>query len=333
MKVLLYFEAQKLIAQSGIGNALKHQKAALEAVGVEYTTNPNDDYDILHINTYGLNSRRMVAKARKAGKPVVYHAHSTEEDFRNSFIGSNQLAPLYGKYLISLYKLGDVLITPTPYSKQLLLNYGLTQPVYPVSNGIKLGKYQPNPVKEDKFREYFNLKSSEKVVISVGLFFMRKGIDDFVKIAELNPDVRFIWFGHINFATIPAKVRRIVKHDHPANVEFPGYITGDIIEGAYSGADAFLFTSREETEGIVVLEALASYQNVLVRDIPVYDGWLVDGVNVLKAHDVASFNDQLQKLLHNDNRAMREAGYATAAERSIPQVGQQLKAIYTNLLK
>ena len=34
--------------------------------------------------------------------------------------------------------------------------------------------------------------------------------------------------------------------------------------------ESFLFPSREETEGIVVLEALASQQQVLVRDIPVY---------------------------------------------------------------
>ena len=34
----------------------------------------------------------------------------------------------------------------------------------------------------------------------------------------------------------------------------------------------FFFPSREETEGIVVLEALASHQHVVLRDIPVYHG-------------------------------------------------------------
>ncbi len=74
----------------------------------------------------------------------------------------------------------------------------------------------------------------------------------------------------------PKNIRQIVKEEHPDNVIFPGYIRGEIIEGAYSGADLFFFPSYEETEGIVVLEALASKQNVLVRDIPVYDGWLED---------------------------------------------------------
>jgi 1,2-diacylglycerol-3-alpha-glucose alpha-1,2-glucosyltransferase len=47
MKVLLYFELAKAISKSGIGRALKHQQKALSLVGVETTTDPNDDYDFL----------------------------------------------------------------------------------------------------------------------------------------------------------------------------------------------------------------------------------------------------------------------------------------------
>ena len=94
MKVCLYFENEKTISKSGIGRALKHQMAALKAAGIEYTTDINDTFDILHVNTYGPNSLASVSKAHEEGKKVIYHAHSTEEDFRNSFILSNQLAPL-----------------------------------------------------------------------------------------------------------------------------------------------------------------------------------------------------------------------------------------------
>jgi 1,2-diacylglycerol-3-alpha-glucose alpha-1,2-glucosyltransferase len=52
MKVLLYFEGESLISSSGIGRAMKHQQQALDCVGIEWTCDPNDDYDILHINTY-----------------------------------------------------------------------------------------------------------------------------------------------------------------------------------------------------------------------------------------------------------------------------------------
>ena len=130
MKVLLYFESEKLLAKSGIGRALDHQKRALTEMGIDYTLDPNDqDYDILHINTYGLKSRSVIKKTRKMGKPVIYHAHSTEEDFLNSFVGSNQLAPFVKRYLVSLYQQADHLITPTPYSKSLLESYGQTNTI------------------------------------------------------------------------------------------------------------------------------------------------------------------------------------------------------------
>ena len=45
-------------------------------------------------------------------------------------------------------------------------------------------------------------------------------------------------------------------------------------KGAMTGSDAFFFPSYEETEGIVVLEALASHQHTVLRDIPVYNGWI-----------------------------------------------------------
>ena len=203
VKVLLYFESEKILAKSGIGRALDHQKRALKEMGIPYTLDSKDDYDILHINTYGINSHNMVNKARKDGKKIVYHAHSTEEDFRNSFIGSNQLSPLVKKYLVGLYQKADYLITPTPYSKRLLESYGIDLPIQSISNGIDLKKYQPDPIKEQKFRDYFKLSPDQKVIICVGLFFARKGIIDFVEIAKKLPEYTFIWFGHVPMYSIP----------------------------------------------------------------------------------------------------------------------------------
>lgn len=61
-----------------------------------------------------------------------------------------------------------------------------------------------------------------------------------------------------------------------------------------TGADAFFFPSREETEGIVVLEALASRQHLVLRDIPVYYGW-VDQSSAELATDIPGFIEALKK--------------------------------------
>lgn len=333
MKVLIYFEGQQLLSKSGIGRAFDHQKKALESAGVPYSTDENElDFDILHINTYGLNSQRMVRKAKRADKKVIYHAHSTEEDFRNSFIGSNQVSAIYKKHLVRLYSSADFIITPTLYSKKVIEGYGIEQPIEAISNGIDLTRFNRNVEKEKQFRDYFQLPLDKKVIISVGLYFERKGLVDFVEVARRFPEYTFIWFGHTPLYTIPKKIRAIIQGDHPDNVIFPGYIKGDIIEGAYTNADLFFFPSYEETEGIVVLEALASRQHVLVREIPVYDGWLVPGENAYMGRTNEDFCNQIEQIIEKKAIDLRENGWQTAQGKSIQAIGQQLKSVYEKVL-
>ena len=195
------------------------------------------------------------------------------------------------------------MITPSEYSKHLIQSYGVTTPIIAVSNGIDLEKYKKDPKKEEVFRKHFNIQEDQKVVICAGLYFKRKGIEDFVEVARRMPDVRFIWLGSINKWIIPGKM------------EFPGYFKGAVFQGAMTGSDAFFFPSYEETEGIVVLEALASHQHTVLRDIPVYNGWIDESSSEL-CHNVDEFVDSLNKVL-NGQVDKREAGYKVAESRSI----------------
>ena len=68
MKVLLYTESEKIIGKSGLGKAIKHQQLALEKAKVEYTLDPKDDYDILHINTYFPASSNLLKRPREMGR-------------------------------------------------------------------------------------------------------------------------------------------------------------------------------------------------------------------------------------------------------------------------
>ena len=331
MKVLLYFEGENIIKKSGIGRALKHQKIALKSRGIEYTTNVNDDYDILHINTVGLNSSAMINKARDNKKPVIYHAHSTEEDFRNSFVFSNKLSPIVKTRLISLYSQADYIITPTPYSKLLLESYGITQKIVAISNGIDLDRFVYDAEKVKAFYKYFSLSSNDKIIISVGLYFQRKGLLDFLDIARKLPDYTFIWFGYTNPLTIPRNMQDALN-DYPDNVILPGYVKGSIIEGAYLASDIFFFPSYEETEGIVVLEALASKQNIILRDIPVFKPWLEDKRDCYMGNNNEEFIDLINKILNKEVADLSNQGYEVAKQKSLENIGSQLESIYNKVL-
>ena len=332
MKVLLYFESEELIQTSGIGRAFKHQQKALELAGVEYTIDPwSDDYDILHINTYGFNSDAIIKKTRNMGKKVIYHAHSTEEDFKNSFVLSNQIAPIFKKHIVSLYSKADAIITPTSYSKSILQSYGIDLPIYDVSNGIDLSRFKYDEEKIKAYRKYFSLSKDDKVILSVGLFFERKGLLDFIEIAKRLPEYKFIWFGNTPLISVPKNIRDALE-DIPNNLILPGYVKGPIIEGAYLDADCFFFPSYEETEGIVVLEALASGQQVLVRDIGVFNPWLKSGENCYKGNSNEEFISLIHDIVNKKIPHTGLNGINTANERSIENVGESLKSIYLKVL-
>ncbi len=326
MKVLLYSEALNLIKISGLGRAIMHQQRALQMNGIEYTTNPKDDYDIVHINTLGLKSRHLARKARKAGKRVVYHAHSTEEDFRNSFVFSNLISGLVKKWLCGCYKSGDVIITPTEYSKRLIKGYGITTPIFPVSNGIDLAKYEPKPGDREAFRSRMGLSGDDKVVIAVGLYFERKGLLDFVQMAKDMPDVKFIWFGKTPLYSVPHKIRKAVRTKLP-NLNFAGYVQPEELKQAYVGCDAYIFPTFEETEGIVLLEALAAKANVIIRDIPVFD-WLTDGRDCYKAKDKDDFERLIRSVIGNELPSLRENGREAVQEMDIQKIGKKLISVY-----
>ncbi len=331
MKVLLHTDKMEQVEKSGVGRAIVHQKKALDLVGVPYTTDPNDDYDIIHINTIFPESYLMGKKAKKMGKKVIFHAHSTEEDFRNSFLFSNQVAPAFKLWLKKCYSSADLVITPTPYSKRLLENYDLGKKIIAVSNGIELDFFKKDPELGRKFREEFHFRDSDKVVMSVGLYIERKGILDFVELAKELPQYQFIWFGYLDPKLIPLKIREAVETKLP-NLHFPGYVPREILRGAYSGADLFFFPTYEETEGIVLLEALASKIPVLIRDIPIYEGWFQDGINVYKGRNNEEFKEKMTGILEGTLPSLVEEGYKVAEERDIKNIGKELKAIYEEVM-
>ncbi len=111
-------------------------------------------------------------------------------------------------------------------------------------------------------------------------------------------------------------------------MRFPGYVGREDLRDAYCGADAFLFLSREETEGIVVLEALACGVPTILRDIPVYRGWLSDGEDVHKVDDVPSAAEKLSLLLSGRLPDLTGAGRETALSRSFRAVAGRLAEIY-----
>lgn len=333
MKVLYYVNSktQKTIGKSGIGRALYHQLRAAELNGIEYAEG-FDDADVIHINTVFPNAFFAAKKARRRGIPLVYHAHSTREDFRNSYIGSNLTSNLFKFWIKKCYSLGDVIVTPTEYSKKMLISYGIKKPIFAVSNGIDTEDYIPSAERAKKFREKYGIGENEKVISSAGLFIRRKGVADFAELAKRMPEYKFVWFGSSNLNLAGRDIRKVVK-EKASNLILAGYVGKPELQDALSGSDLFLFPSFEETEGIVVLEALAMKVPLLVRDIPVYNGWLENGKNAYIAKDVDEFEKLTRDILEKRAPDLTEEGYEVICRKSLKNTGKQLFDVYSEAIR
>lgn len=81
----------------------------------------------------------------------------------------------------------------------------------------------------------------------------------------------------------------------------------------------------------MVLEALACEIPVLVRDIPVYEDWLVHEVNVYKARETEQFVSTADRLLKGALPNLTLQGRKVAEERAFSRIGEKLEEIYKRI--
>ncbi|MCD6227296.1 glycosyltransferase family 4 protein [Candidatus Micrarchaeota archaeon] len=334
MKVCLYqegLEYMKMVTQSGITSAFNHLKEALEKADVEYTTDINDDFDILHIN-FGIGPTSMTYANyyRKKGKKVIIHAHTTSEDFANSFIMSDKIGPIVKKTLQMFYSQGDIVLCPSVYTKTILSEYNLGVPIIPVSNGVDTNKFKKDNTRGQLFREENGI--SRELVFSVGQVFKRKGVFDFCDVAEHLPQFDFRWFGKVyDKFVVGNKEIKYYLETPPFNLKFSGFVP-DII-AAFSAGDIFFFPSYEENQGIVILEAASIGVPIIVRDIPVYRDWLFHEENVLKGMNNKEFITLITMLSEDDGlkKKLVSNGRRLAEKHDLKNIGLRLKKIYEHL--
>lgn len=114
------------------------------------------------------------------------------------------------------------------------------------------------------------------------------------------------------------------------NLTFAGYVEPEIIKEAMSGANLFLFLTKEETEGIPVIEALACKCNTIIRDIGAFD-YLKDKKDIYKAKDLDDFEKESKIIFQGKLKDLTENGYKVAKTKDINDVGKKLKKIYESL--
>ena len=327
-----------LIQRSGIGVAIRQQISILNQLNfknpdISVNKVPLRRADIVHINTVFPDSVLKALYAKLYGCRIIYFGHSTKEDWKNSFKGSNLSAPFIKLWFMFCYQLGDVIITPTAYSKKILKEYGIRKPIFAVSNGIDTEYWKREKYTEYERKEYwkqYGISSERKIIMSVGHYMERKGFPEFCNLARKNPDIDFIWFGF----TAPDMRSECIKRalqNIPGNLYLPGFIGGEKLKKAYTFSDLFLFLSHEETEGIVVSEALAMETPMIVRDIPVYESWLKNNVNTYMFRSGKELKELIPFVLSHDNSRITSNARKSACLKDFNHIGEKYLKVYEKM--
>ncbi|MDY6770515.1 MAG: glycosyltransferase family 4 protein [Candidatus Nanohaloarchaea archaeon] len=313
----------------GISASIQHQRKALDKANIDYTTDPQDDYDILHTNIASPIAIYHLKKARRNDAKTIVHTHTTVEDFKNSFRFSNHLSYPVKKYITYLYSHADLLVCPSTYNEDLINDYGFDNTTV-ISNGIDTERFNGFKDRRQQAREEYGLEQT--TCFSVGTAIQRKGIDTFVDIARKLPDLDFAWFGNIMRSVMTQRGTKEIIEGTPQNAQFTGFI--DDIRDAFAAGDIFLYPTRVENQGIPALEAAYCGKPLVLRDIPVFDEYFEHGHNCLKAGDVDEFIEHIKRLKRDDELRERIASNAraTAEKHTLDNVGEKLRKTYENLI-
>jgi len=311
---------------NGILSSYKNQLKILKRAKIKYTEDSDSkDYNILQLNLMGPKAIYLIKRDRKRGRKVVSYAHMTPEDFQNAFWFSAIVTPFLKRFLVYMHNQVDVVLCPSIYTTKLMARHGIKKPLIHVSNGVDVDKFCFNKKKREDGRKDYKLK--RLTIFSVGQVLPRKSTQTFLDAAEKFPEHDFIWFGVIYHRLLAKKLPSL-----PSNLRFTGFVE-DIVSPFCAG-DIFLFPSYEENEGMAILEAASMGLPIIVRDLPVYEGWLIDGVNCMKANTPEEFNNAIKKLA--DSPDLRESlgreALKLAQKNSTENVGKKLSEIYKKIL-
>jgi 1,2-diacylglycerol 3-alpha-glucosyltransferase len=220
-----------------------------------------DRFDLVHIQTPFLAHYAGLRFARRHGVPVVETYHTYFEQYLHHYL---PLLPRSASRLIARTlsrrqcNAVDTVVAPTEQLAAVLRDYGVAAPIEVIPTGLDLKDFEGGS--RERFRSELRIDLDRPVMLTVGRVAFEKNIFFIVDVLErvrvAVPSVLLVVAGE-GPATGQLK-RHVSARGLVDHVRFVGYLDRkNALLDCYRGADVFAFASRTETQGLVLLEAMA----------------------------------------------------------------------------
>jgi 1,2-diacylglycerol 3-alpha-glucosyltransferase len=218
-------------------------------------------FDLVHIHTPFIAHYAGVRFARRAGIPALATYHTFFEEYLHHYLPV--LPHGLARYLARSFTRSQcaqvrALIAPSEPMRTVLLEYGVTTPIHVLPTGLPADRFRAGDARA--FRARAGIPPEARLVTYIGRVAHEKNIgfliEMFAEVRRRVPQAMLVIAGEG-----PARAglqQQVASLGLAAQVHFAGYLDRDTaLLDCYAAAEVFVFASRTETQGLVLLEAMA----------------------------------------------------------------------------
>ena len=218
-------------------------------------------FDLVHLQTPFVAHYAGVELARRLALPVVESYHTYFEHYLHHYVPAlspRLLRSLARRFTVSQCHQVDAVISPSRQMADALAAYGVTTSIEVLPTGLPAERFAAGD--GARFRSRHGIPARRPMALFLGRVAHEKNIDFLLRmLVELRSRVADVLLVIAGEGPAEAHCRTLVESlGLASNVLFVGYLDrrgglGD----CYRAADVFVFASRTETQGLVLLEAMA----------------------------------------------------------------------------
>lgn len=289
------------------------------------------DFDVIHIHGMAVMAVRGLVLAHYLNIPVVMTFHTMIDDVASHYLPiklpEKTLKSLIWIYLRNIMKRMDAVIVPTDVIGKEILSHSVNMRLLrTIPTGIDTNIFHPE-LDGTEFSKKYGLKDGKKIV-HVGRMSFEKEIDMAIRTMAY-VDATLILAGAGPHKKELEQLTQTLKLTD--KVKFLGFIPDEDLPYAYACADMAISCSAFETQGMSILEAMASRLPCACRNARAFTSIIKDGENGFFFNDHEECVKAIEKCLVA-SESVKEASYVTAISNSVELSAKKTVDLYEEVI-